>query len=217
MEIVEANSKFGLTAGLTGAVAVVPAGLLLKVFGASSTLVYGALIFGLASVSATRLSREVVASQAAGRDESELLHSASLRNGALVMTVLRASVGFTFFLLAFWLRSKDSGTIWFGAVVGVSALASLVDKAIAPRIRGRRREESMLVATLVVAAIAGAGTAVLGGPAGAVVLAGALNFVAALGRLSFESIVQRDAPGAHQGRAFASFETRFQSDDDCRK
>ena len=37
-----------------------------------------------------------------------------------------------------------------------------------------------------------------------------LNFAASIGRLSFESIVQRDAPGANQGRAFARFETRFQ-------
>ena len=50
----------------------------------------------------------------------------------------------------------------------------------------------------------------LGGPIGAVVLAGVLNLAAALGRLSFESMVQRDAPGANQGRAFARFETRFQ-------
>ncbi len=50
----------------------------------------------------------------------------------------------------------------------------------------------------------------LGGPIGAVVLAGVLNLAAAVGRLSFESMVQRDAPGANQGRAFARFETRFQ-------
>ena len=47
-------------------------------------------------------------------------------------------------------------------------------------------------------------------PRGAVILAGVLNFMASLGRLSFESIVQRDAPGANRGRAFAVFETRFQ-------
>ena len=57
---------------------------------------------------------------------------------------------------------------------------------------------------------AGLAVAVLGGPIGAVVLAGVLNLAAALGRLSFESMVQRDAPGANQGRAFARFETRFQ-------
>ncbi len=209
-ELVEANSKLGLIAGITGAAAVVPAGILLKVIGAPSTLIYGALIFGLAFFSATRLSPEVVAAEAVDRDESAQLRSGGLQNGAVVMTVLRGCVGFTFFHLAFWLRSQDQGTIWFGAVVGVSALVAMVGNAIAPRLRDRMREETMLVAALVIAAAAGFGAAVLGGPVGAVVLAGALNLVAAVGRLSFESIVQRDAPGANQGRAFAKFETQFQ-------
>ena len=68
----------------------------------------------------------------------------------------------------------------------------------------------MLSTALIVSAVAGLSVALLGGPIGAVILAGVLNLVAALGRLSFESIVQRDAPGANQGRAFAMFETRFQ-------
>ena len=209
-ELVEANSKLGLIAGITGAAAVVPAGILLTAVGAPATLIYGALIFGLAFFSATQLPPEVVAAEAVGSDESTQLRSGGLQNGALVMTVLRGSVGFTFFHLAFWLRSQDQGTIWFGAVVGVSALVAMVGNAIAPRLRDRMREETMLVGALAIAAAAGFGAAVLGGPLGAVVLAGALNLVAAVGRLSFESIVQRDAPGANQGRAFAKFETQFQ-------
>jgi hypothetical protein len=126
------------------------------------------------------------------------------------MTVLRACVGFTFFQLAFWLREQDQGAIWFGAVVGVSALAAMLGNAIAPRLRDRMREETMLVGALAITGAAGIGAAVLGGPVAGVMLAGALNLVAAIGRLSFESIVQRDAPGANQGRAFAKFETQFQ-------
>ena len=41
-------------------------------------------------------------------------------------------------------------------------------------------------------------------------LAAAVNFSAALGRLAVDSIVQRDAPGANRGRAFARYETRYQ-------
>jgi hypothetical protein len=68
----------------------------------------------------------------------------------------------------------------------------------------------MLIGALAITGAVGIGAALLGGPGGAVLLAGALNLVAAIGRLSFESIVQRDAPGANQGRAFAKFETQFQ-------
>jgi len=209
-ELVEANSKLGLISGLTGAVAVIPAAILLKTIGAPATLVYGTLIFSAAFFSATRLPREVVAAHGVDHAESMQLRSVSLQNGAITMTVLRGCVGFTFFHLAFWLRSQDQGTLWFGAVVGVSGLVAMVGNAIAPRLRNRMREETMLVASLIVAAVAGVGTAALGGPVGAVVLAGALNLVAAVGRLSFESIVQRDAPGANRGRAFAKFETQFQ-------
>ena len=116
-ELVEANSKLGLISGLTGAVAIIPAAILLKTIGASATLIYGSLIFCAAFFSATRLPPEVVAAHGADHDESMQLRSASLQNGAIAMTVLRGCVGFTFFHLAFWLRSQDQGTLWFGAVV----------------------------------------------------------------------------------------------------
>jgi MFS family permease len=209
-ELVEANSKLGLIAGLTGVVAVVPAAVFLQVAGAPLTLIYSALLFGAAFVAATRLPPDVVAAEAADAEESRELHGSSIELGAVAMTVLRGLVGFTFFHLAFWLRSQDQGTLWFAAVVGVSALAAMVGNATASRVRLRVREETMLTISLLVSAAAGLAVAVLGGPVGAVILAGVLNFMAALGRLSFESIVQRDAPGANRGRAFAVFETRFQ-------
>ena len=209
-ELVEANSKLGLIAGITGAVAVIPAGLLLQISGAPATLVYGALLFGGALAAATRLSPDVVATDAADATEVRELHTSNIQLAAIAMTVLRGLVGFTFFHLAFWLRSQDQGTLWFAAVVGVSALAAMVGNALASMLRERIREETMLTLALLVCAGAGLGVAVLGGPMGAVVLAAVLNLMAALGRLNFESIVQRDAPGANQGRAFAVFETRFQ-------
>ena len=209
-ELVEANSKLGLIAGITGAIAVIPAGILLQLVGAPATLVYGAMIFAGALVAATRLSPDVVASDAVDVAETTELHSSNIQLGAVAMTVLRGLVGFTFFHLAFWLRSQDSGTLWFAAVVGVSALAAMLGNGVASLLRARVREETMLTIALLVCAGAGLAVAVLGGPLGAVVLAAVLNLMAALGRLNFESIVQRDAPGANQGRAFAVFETRFQ-------
>ncbi len=209
-ELVEANSKLGLIAGITGAVAVIPAAILLKGIGAPATLIYGALLFGASFVAATRLSSDVVAADIADDVETRELHSSNVQLGAVAMTVLRALVGFTFFHLAFWLRKQDQGTLWFGAVVGVSALASMLGNAVASPLRARVREETMLTSALLVCAAAGLAVAALGGPLGAVILAAVLNAMAALGRLNFESIVQRDAPGANRGRAFAVFETRFQ-------
>ena len=209
-ELVEANSKLGLLSGLTGAVAVVPAGILLTTVGPVGALVYGAILFGGAGFSATRLPPEVVAARGADEEETAALHSSALQLGAVSMTVLRANVGFTFFHLAFWLREQDRGTLLFGAAVGLSAVATMIGNAIAPRLRSAMAEETMLSAALVVSAVAGIGLAAVGGPFAGIALAAVVNFVASIGRLSFESIVQRDAPGANQGRAFARFETRFQ-------
>jgi hypothetical protein len=209
-ELVEANSKLGLIAGLTGAVAVVPAALLLQLSGAPAVLVLGALLFGGSFIAATRLPPDVVAAEAADDEESRELHTSNIELASIAMTALRAMVGFTFFHLAFWLRSQDQGTVWFAAVVGLSAVAAMVGNAVASRVRTRVREETMLSISLLVCAVAGLSVAALGGPVGAIVLAGVLNLMAALGRLNFESIVQRDAPGANRGRAFAVFETRFQ-------
>ena len=69
-ELVEANSKLGLISGITGAVAVIPAGILLKVSGAPATLWYGAILFGAALFAATKLPSEVVAEHDADTEES---------------------------------------------------------------------------------------------------------------------------------------------------
>ena len=67
----------------------------------------------------------------------------------------------------------------------------------------------MMIGLGVIAA-AGISAAAVGGVATAVVLTFVVNLSTAVCRLAFDSIVQRDAPDANQGRAFASFETRFQ-------
>jgi hypothetical protein len=125
------------------------------------------------------------------------------------MTLLRAAVGFTFFHLFFWFR-RDQGFVWFGLSLGVSSVLTMIGNAMAPRLRARLSEETMLVAALVVVGVSGAVATVFGGVPSGVAVAGAVNFGASIGRLAFDSIVQRDAPDANQGRAFAQFETRFQ-------
>ncbi len=210
-DLVEANSKLGLIAGLTGFVAVIPAAILQLVSGAGvATLVYAALLFGAALASATRLPAEVVAATPAEPSERIQLHSLGLQLAEMAMLLLRASVGFLFFLLAFWLRTQTAGTAWFAVAVALSALGAMAGNAIGPRVRRVLREETMLLAALAVSSGAGFLAALLGGVPSGVMLACVLNLSAAIGRLAFESLVQRDAPQANRGRAFARFETRFQ-------
>ncbi len=210
-ELVEANSKLGLIAGLTGFVAIIPAAIIqLTPARGWGTLLYSGVLFAYGLASATRLPADVVAARPAQPAERRQLHAASLQMGALAMVVLRASVGFMFFLLAFWLRDQSSGAAWFGVAVALGALGTMAGNAIAPRLRRRVREEAMLAGALGMSAVAGVAAALLGGIPAGIGLAVVVNFGAAVGRLGFESLVQRDAPQANRGRAFARFETRFQ-------
>jgi hypothetical protein len=210
-DLVEANSKLGLIAGLTGFVAVIPAALLQVITDQGVlTLIYAAALFGFALASATRLPPDVVAAEPAEPAERIQLHALGLQLAEVAMLFLRASVGFLFFLLAFWLRTKTAGAAWFGVAVALSALGTMAGNAIGPLLRRKLREETMLLGALGLSAVAGVVAALFGGVLAGVLLACVLNLSAALGRLAFESIVQRDAPEANRGRAFARFETRFQ-------
>jgi predicted MFS family arabinose efflux permease len=80
----------------------------------------------------------------------------------------------------------------------------------APRLRARIVEERMLLGALVTIAAAAVVAGRVGGRPGAAVLAFVVGFAANAGKLGFDSLVQRDAPDAAQGRAFARFESQFQ-------
>ncbi|MEN9643507.1 MAG: hypothetical protein RL238_176 [Actinomycetota bacterium] len=207
-ELVEANSKLSLMSGVVGAVAIGPLTLLGK---ASTTvpLVLGIIVFALATVSARRLPPDVVAADPAQREEKAELRSRGIRAASVAMMCIRACIGFLTFHLLFWLR-EDFGLAAFGFAAGASVMGSMAGNVLAPMLRRRLREQKMLTAALAVIAAAGILAAITGGLGTAVVLAFVVNFSSSVGRLAFDSIVQRDAPDANQGRAFAQFETRFQ-------
>jgi MFS family permease len=126
------------------------------------------------------------------------------------MSLIRAVIGFMFFELLFWLRENDYNNVWIGAVIGASTVGLMIGNGLASPLRGRIREELMLTAAIVMIAVAGLGAALFGGVGAAIALAAVVNMASGIGRMAFDSIVQRDAPDANQGRAFATFETRFQ-------
>ena len=210
-ELVEANSKLGVIAGLTGFLAVIPAAILqLTPVQGWGPLIYSGALFVVALVGASRMPADVVAAKPEQPAERVQLHSRRLRLAAAAMLMLRACVGFLFFLLAFWLRTQSAGTLYFALAVGLSALSTMVGNLIAPAVRRALHEELMLVVALALSAVGGILAAALGGVAAGVGLAMVLSFTSSIGRLAFESIVQRDAPEANRGRAFAQFETHFQ-------
>ncbi len=209
IELVEANSKLGIISGIVGLLASIPAGILHFIAG-PLPLLLDALFFLAALLAATQLPREVVAAQRAERDERRELRSTAIVLAASAMGLMRACVGFLFFHLAFWLRGQSAGTVWFGVGVGFAAVGTMIGNSIGPRLRRAVREEMMLVVALALATVAGLVAALLASIGAAVALMTAVNLGGAVGRLGFDAIVQRNAPDANQGRAFAQFETKFQ-------
>ncbi len=213
-ELVAANSRLAVLSVLAGFAAAVPGVIVLKLgfLGAPWVVRLAALTFAATALAGFRLVRPV-----AGDDqlapiavaEAEL-HTASVRMAASAMGVLRAVVGFLTFLVAFAFRHDNAPAWWFGIVLATSMAGSFVGAAVAPRLRRGRVEERILQGSLALVVAAGLGAVWLGGRPAAALLAGAVGVAAGAGKLAFDSIVQRDAPDALQGRIFARFETRFQ-------
>ena len=211
-ELVEANSKLGRIAGVTGAAAVVPAGALQFLFGPVGSLAYGTVFFAAAAVFARGLPRDT-AGGGSGPDAADATGgSDDIGVAWAAMCVLRATQGFVLFQIALWFRAEGAPPVWFAAAVGMGSLASFIGNAVAPAVRGRAGldEERMLAVAVTLAAAVAAGAVLIDGYLAGVVVAAAVNLCAAVGRLAFESIVQRDGSAVNRGHAFARFETRFQ-------
>jgi len=207
-ELVEANSKLGLISGAVGAIAAAPAGALAAI-SPKLSLMFGIAMFGCAVIAATQLPQGSVGPPPKPAERMEL-RNASLRSAAITMSLIRAVLGFLFFELLFWLRESHYANLWIGVVIGASSVGLMIGNGLASPLRNRLREELMLTSAVVMIAVAGIAAALFGGVGAAIVLAAVVNMSSGIGRMAFDSIVQRDAPDANQGRAFAKFETRFQ-------
>lgn len=208
-QLVAANSKLGQIAGITGFVVAVPAGLL-QLIDARLCLSLGVVAYLFASLNAFRLPKTVIADKPAEKLEIEELHSPEVLRAAIAMRVLRGTVGFNFFHLAFWLRNETAGTLWFGLAISLSGLATLGANFVGPFVRRRMSEQWMMVGSLCVVGVVGIVAAFSGRILAGIALAATVNAAAAICRLAFESVVQSGAPDANRGRAFSQFETHNQ-------
>ena len=209
-DVVEANSKLGRIATLTGAAAVIPAAVIQQILGTGATLFYGAVFFVAAAFLATRLPRSQSSQSVSESLSDSGEKSTDVHVGWIAMTVLRFAQGFTLFQVALWFRATAAPQLWLAAAVGLGALAPFVGNTVGPWLRRRINVEKMLAASLAVPAVAAGGAVFIGGYAMGVVLSILVNFSSSIGRLAFESIVQRDGSERSRAATFAWFETRFQ-------
>ncbi|MDA8277096.1 MAG: hypothetical protein M0Z45_02700 [Actinomycetota bacterium] len=144
-------------------------------------------------------------------DEEDVKRSPqSVILAAAAMSVLRGSVGFFTFFIAFNLRRSHAPTYFFGLILGASAIGSGLATAITPKIRRFVQEEILLISGLVVEALLGVIGAAVGDRYIQILLALVIGFVASSGKLAFDSLVQFHILPSNQGKAFSRYETRFQ-------
>ncbi len=209
--LVASNSKLAVLSALSAMVGGAPALLASKLGGASWAIAVAMVCFTVATVNALRVPA------AAGRDigpptdlERAELSSAGVRVASGAMGLLRATVGFLTLWIAFDLRARNASPFEFGLVLGPLGVGALCGAALAPRLRKVLTEEWMLGGALAVTAVAGTLSALVGGLKGAAMITGGVALVSGSAKLAFDSLVQRDAPNADHGRAFAANEARFQ-------
>jgi len=218
-QLVKANSRLAVLASLAGLVAVLPAVLVLKVpfLGPGWVLRLAAVVFGAGAIASVGLADRRgdhpgsgPASASDAGEPREGLFAPGIVRAATSMAVLRGTVGFLAFHIAFSFRRDGVANAWLGLAVAGSAVGSLVGSFLAPRLRAVLREESIVLGALVGVAATGIVVWLSSGVAMAAVLALVVAFAATVARLAFDSLVQRDNGDAVQGRAFARFEACFQ-------
>ncbi|MSO80036.1 MAG: hypothetical protein EXQ79_10615 [Acidimicrobiia bacterium] len=208
--LVRANSRLALASVIASFAGAAPAALLQVVADADWSLVFAAFVF----VTATMLSLQIpkVAPMLRSKEEIDLeqeeMHLPSVLLSGSAMGVLRGAAGFLAFFSAFALKKDIVG---LGFVGGFAFGGAFLGNLCAPMLRERVREEVLLASALATAAFLVLAGAVVGGVPGFALSGLAIGVGAASGKLGFDSLLQRDAPDAIRGRAFARFETRFQA------
>jgi hypothetical protein len=209
-ELIEANSKLAIISGVSAFIGVMPAALLMRVFGPGWALGLAIVTYLGATALGLRIPSSRVATSKADEVERAELRGAGILLAGSAMGLLRMCVGFVTLLIAFDFRGGDRHPWEFAVVAGVSVAAGLAGAMVAPRLKAVASEENILTGSLVLVMVGTFFSLFIGEVLGASIVGSAVAFAAATGKLAFDSILQRDAPDANRGRSFARFETRFQ-------
>jgi hypothetical protein len=127
------------------------------------------------------------------------------------MTVLRGTMGFLTFFLAFALKHlPHTSTWWYGLILLASGVGGLSGSMAVSTVRRRLTEQQIILAALVLTAIVGVIVAVLGSLWAQPILAFVVGLASTGAKPAFDSIAQTYVPPAALGRSFARFETQLQ-------
>lgn len=211
-QFVAANSTHARVVAVAGAIGGAIAVAVLNLATPTAVLFVGSASYATAVFMALRIPRPapVITTPTMRVIEEQELRSPSLVLAVSSMALLRGAVGYYTFFAAFTLKAAGEPTWVFGLVAVAAGLGGFAGTFIAPGLRRLLLEERILEVALFTPALV-ALLAPKGFVAASLVLSSlALGVSASLGRQGFDSLVQRDAPDAERGRAFARFEARLQ-------
>jgi MFS family permease len=228
-DLASANAKLTVLASLTGIVAA-PLGVgVLELIDARAVLYVGVVVFSCAVLAATRLPRLAVEDRdrpsavpvgplLVGRHRGKrswrghALPPASpeVVLGVTAMAVIRGTVGFLEFFLAFELRRLHAATWWYGLMLVGSGAGGLLGALMVPRLRRHTSEQGIILAALAAVFLTAVGAALSGSLWAEPLLTLVVGAASTTAKPSFDSLAQRYVPPDLLGRSFAGFETRLQ-------
>lgn len=207
--LVRANARLSMLTAIAG-LGFGGLGVLILQLGVGYLLSAAAAAYLLGSYLALKIPRaEKIMADTSPLERAEL-RSRSVVLAGSAMAANRAAIGFVTFFVAFALRAQNRSAIYFGLTLAVSGLGGFVGVGLAPVLRKVFREPLLLAGALLVPGIVVLLAARLSGITGLVATAAVLSAGSTAARQAFDSLLQRDAPDALRGRAFARFEARFQ-------
>jgi MFS family permease len=207
--LVRAGSRLAVLAAGTGLVAGAAAAGILHVAGASWVLRFAGVVYACGAVLGFRL--RTVPEPALGACEADQeARTFGLARAAVAMTMLRVTVGFMTFAVAFDLRAAHASVWWYGVVAGAGVLGGFLGNVVSPAVRRLLTEDQMIAASLAVTCLSATAAWWLESRLWLAVFALVLGASAGVARLSFDATVQRDAEERERSRSFARFEATFQ-------
>ena len=205
-DLVLANARLAMIAGIFGALALIPGVGLSVLFGGDWVLRFAVIAYVVGALVSLRvIQRPVVRGL---NDPTTPVRSTAVITAAVAMGAMRFSVGFLAFLIAF--EYREDGALVIGLALGASAVGTFVGNFIVPKFDNEFPKERIIEVCLGATAVACLFGALVAGTVAAVVLAFCIGLTAAGTRLAFDALVQRDCPDEMRARFFAKFEAAFQ-------
>lgn len=208
--LVVVNSRLARVGAVSGLLA---AGLgvgIMQIGGSDWVLRAGSVAYGLGALSALRIPAPKAETEVSAVVESTEMHGPGIHNATTAMAGLRMATGLLLFHLGFALKTAGEPSWLIVAVGACGAIGGFAGTFVAPRLRARFDEQTMLTMALgVPALVIGLGALRFHG-ATAVVVAATLGLAVSVGRRALDGVVQTEAPHARRGRAYAGLETRLE-------